>query len=152
MIITEFDFDIADLSYFIVDLTAITRAALPRVSGAFIVGIGRAIKSLLDVPLKSLIRPSSIKAAVKGFTGAYRPFLPGKSFKPHKFIKTKVGALKAYKAIGIADVVTDVLIKSSIDFTVLGFIPGSGLVEFGAAIFNIITGANVLDAHFIFTK
>jgi hypothetical protein len=54
---------------------------------------------------------------------------------------------KAANVLGIVDVLADLFVSSDLDQSWLSLIPGSGIVEGGAALINAFTGGNILHAR-----
>jgi hypothetical protein len=54
---------------------------------------------------------------------------------------------KAANVLGIVDVLADLFVSSDLDQSWLSLIPGTGIVEGGAALINAFTGGNILHAR-----
>lgn len=59
---------------------------------------------------------------------------------------------KAMNIIGVADIAGDLLVNSDADGTWWNLIPGAGIIQFGAAVINSVTGTELLKAKFFWDE
>jgi hypothetical protein len=147
----QLNFNPTDLTGFLIEFSSLSRAAMPKVSGAFIFGLGRAAKSVMSAKVYQLLHPKTFGTALKEFTSAYKPLFKkfDATFEAGKVFKTAKSLRSAYNFLGIVDVLGDLVVTSDLDKTIFGFLPGAGLLELAATVVNAFTGMRLLNARFI---